>query len=79
MQKLASQIQIGEVIKMNSISGLLFDDFRVESIKNDGESVTFFGSTVCNDNQPYKRYANKMIEVLDRKSTMDQIISFKLK
>jgi hypothetical protein len=79
MQKLASEIQIGEVIKMNSISGLLFDDFRVESIKNDGEFVTFFGATVCNDKQPYKRYANTMIEVLDRPSTMDQIKAIKSK
>jgi hypothetical protein len=79
MQKLASEIQIGEVIKMNSISGLLFDDFRVESIQNEGDFVIFRGDTICCKNQPYKRYANKMIEVLDRPSTMDRIKAFKSK
>jgi hypothetical protein len=76
MQKLASEIQIGEVI--NPIR--LFSDFRVSEIRNYEDGfITFFGKSINSDRDVFKVKQNRMIEVLDRKSTIEQIETIKSK
>lgn len=75
MEKLASQIQIGDRIKKQLG---IFSDFRVNEIKqcNDGY-VAFFGISIDSDRDVLKVNPNRFIEVLDGDSSYETFINFK--
>jgi len=77
MEKIASQIQIGDRIKKPLG---IFSDFRVNEIKQcDGGYIAFFGISIDSDRDVLKVNPNRFIEVLDGDSSYETFIKYKNK
>lgn len=65
MEKLASEVQVGEVIQA------LNRNFRVERIQNGDGFITFFGSSLWREKDRFTVFPTRVIPIIEGKSEIE--------